>query len=233
MCRGDAPLSLGPWHQSMLDDLAWPNELLPVPQPVFASKVQAEGHSGLLPGSHHPHCLKACDQGPQGSCSQASQHQPRRLQAEGEAGQEEVQRQADKVLLKLFTAALKASRVPRALGLAGRIVSQDLLEGALKLASHFRCAAACRASLAAMQASRVQCLVFRLNPKSCVQFLLRTCNMGQATGTAHAWWCLRGVWRASLETTAQSTMSGWQAAHGHGLQRVLACPFHQRKKCAV
>ena len=75
-----------------------------------------------------------------------SKHQTWRLQAgeaEGEVGQEDVQRQADKVLLKLFTAALKASRLPRALGLAGRIVSQDLLEGALKLANHFRCVAAC------------------------------------------------------------------------------------------
>ena len=52
---------------------------------------------------------------------------------------EVTQTEADKVLLRLFHAALKGTRLPRALGLAGRLALPRSLEGALKLANHHKC----------------------------------------------------------------------------------------------
>lgn len=44
----------------------------------------------------------------------------------------------DRCLLKLYAAALKANRLPRALDTAGRLSLSQSLEGALKLANHYR-----------------------------------------------------------------------------------------------
>lgn len=52
--------------------------------------------------------------------------------------QKSVSLEADRTLLKLFKAAVPASRLPRALDLASRLEDHKALEGAIKLANHHR-----------------------------------------------------------------------------------------------
>ena len=52
---------------------------------------------------------------------------------------EAAQRDADKALLRVFHAALKAEKVARALEVAAQLALPASLQGALKLATHHRC----------------------------------------------------------------------------------------------
>ncbi len=52
---------------------------------------------------------------------------------------EAAQRDADKALLRVFHAAIKAEKIARALEVAAQLVLPASLQGALKLATHHRC----------------------------------------------------------------------------------------------
>lgn len=67
-------------------------------------------------------CVRACAQADEAAAADA----------------EQAEKELDGALLKLYHAALKTNRLPRALGIAGRMGIAHSLEGALKLANHYR-----------------------------------------------------------------------------------------------